>query len=343
MLALLGATGYTGGLALASARTAGLPVRLVGRRAAALAALARDGEEVRIADARDPASLREAFEGVRVVVSTAGPFLELGDAPVRAAIDAGAHYVDTSAEQAFTRLVYDAHDEAARDRGVALLPSFGFDFVPGDLAARIAADGIEPVDEVVVAYSVKRFRTSAGSRRTLGRVLQQEQVAFENGVHVVSSFGATTRRVHFPDGEHTVVEWGGAEPLTVPRHTHVRNVRSYLRAPKAAARAGGLGRLFAPLVRATGAVGRGPGAQGRSKARWAVVAEALGTSRRRRVTLEGSDIYAATARLLVTAAESLLAGEIAEAGALAPSQAFDARALVARLDPLLRLSGEEES
>ena len=343
MLALLGATGYTGGLALASARAAGLPILLVGRRAAALDALAREGEDVRVADARDAASLRAALDGVRVVVSTAGPFLELGDAVVRAAIDAGAHYVDSSAEQAFARLVYDVHDEAARERGVALLPSFGFDFVAGDLAARIAAEGIEPVEEIAVAYSVKRFRPSAGARRTLGRVLQQEQVAFENGVHVVSSFGATTRRFRFPDGEHTVVEWGGAEPLTVPRHTHVRNVRSYLRAPKAAARAGALGRLFAPLVRATGAVGRGPGAGGRARSRWAVVAEAVGTSRRRRVTLEGTDIYGLTARLLVTAAESLIAGEVAETGALAPAQAFEARALAARLEPLLRLTGEEES
>jgi short subunit dehydrogenase-like uncharacterized protein len=343
VLALLGATGYTGGLALESARAAGLPLRLVGRSAPALTAIARGGEEVRVADARDADALREAFDGVRVVVSTAGPFLELGDAPVRAAIAAGAHYVDTSPEQAFARLVYETHDEAARESGVVLLPSFGFDFVLGDLAARIAAEGVEPANEIVVAYSVKRFRTSAGARRTLGDVLRQEQIAFENGVHVVSSFGATTRRILFPDGEHTVVEWGGAEPLTVPRHTHVRNVRSYLRAPKVAARAGALRHVLSPVVRATAVAGRGPGAKGRAKARWAVVAEARGTSRHRRVALEGSDVYAVTARLLVIAAEALLAGEITERGALAPAQAFDARALVARLEPLARLSSEEES
>jgi hypothetical protein len=149
--------------------------------------------------------------------------------------------------------------------------------------------------------------------------------------------------MRFPDGDHTVVEWAGTEPLTVPRHTHVRNVRSYLRAPKAAARSAALGRLVAPLVRASAAVGRGPATQSRSKARWALVAEARGTSRRRRVALEGNDVYGLTAGLLVTAAESLLEGEIAQAGALAPAQAFDARALVARLEPLLRLSDEEES
>jgi short subunit dehydrogenase-like uncharacterized protein len=195
VIAVLGATGYTGGLVLERARTANLPLRLVGRRPAALAEASQHGEEVRIADARDGAALREAFDGARVVVSLAGPFLETGAAPVQGAIDAGANYVDTSGEQAFARVVYEQYDEPARERGVALLTSFGFDFVPGDLAARIAAEGLEPVDEIVVAYAARRFAASAGTRRTIGRVMRQEQLAYENGVHVVSAFGATTRRV----------------------------------------------------------------------------------------------------------------------------------------------------
>jgi len=342
VLALLGATGYTGGLVLGRARAAGLSVRLVGRRADALAALVREGEEVRVADARDAASLREAFDGAGVAISTAGPFLPLGDAPIRAAIEAGAHYIDTSGEQAFAKLVYDTHDSAARERGVALLTSFGFDYVPGDLAARIAAEDLEPVDEIVVAYSTNRLRTSAGTRRAIARVMRQDQVALENGVLVASGFGATSRRIRFPFGERDVVEWSGTEPLTVPRHTHVRNVRSYLRAPKLAARTAALGRVFAPLMRASAVVGRGPADHRRAASRWTVVAEALGTSRRRRATLEGTDVYGLTAALLVTAAQALLAGQVREAGALAPAQAFDARTLAARLDPLLRIACEEE-
>ena len=93
-LAILGVTGYTGRLVLAEARRAGLPVRLVGRRQDALNALAQPGEEVRVADARSLGTLREAFAGASVVASCAGPFLELGLAPVEAAIAEGAHYLD---------------------------------------------------------------------------------------------------------------------------------------------------------------------------------------------------------------------------------------------------------
>src|SRR6185312_6458139 len=112
-----------------------------------------------------------------------------------------------------------------------------------------------PLDEIVVAYSVKGVGTSRGTRRTIGHVLGHKQVAWQDGRLVPSSFGATTRTVRFPFGERRVIEWGGTEPLTVPRHTGVRNVRSYLRAPAIAARAGGLARLAAPLARVASRVG----------------------------------------------------------------------------------------
>src|SRR4249920_1559427 len=92
-LAILGVTGFTGRLVLDEARRAGLQVRLVGRRGDALEALARAGEEVRVADARDDEALRAAFTGTNVVASLAGPFLELGLGPVKAAVDAGADYL----------------------------------------------------------------------------------------------------------------------------------------------------------------------------------------------------------------------------------------------------------
>ena len=338
-LAVLGATGYTGRLVLDQARRDGLPLRLVGRRREALEALARPGEEVRVADARDETALRAACEGAAVLVSTAGPFLELGFAPVAAAIGAGAHYLDTSGEQAFLRLVHERFGAEASERGVVVIPSFGFDYVPGDLAARLAAAQVEgALDEVVVAYSVKGVGTSRGTRRTMAALMGQGQQAWQDGRLVASRFGATTRTVRFPFGERTVVEWGGTEPLTVPRHTDVHNVRSYLRAPALAAQAGRFGKLAAPLLRLSTLAGpEGPSDGGRRKSRFTVVAEARGPGGSGRAVLSGSDPYGLTALLLVRGAQALLAREAKGAGVLAPAEAFDAHALAARLEPLLRV------
>ena len=333
-LAILGVTGFTGRLVLDEARRAGLQVRLVGRRREALDSLAAAGEEVRIADARDDASLRAAFEGAEVVASCAGPFLQLGAAPVLAALAVGAHYLDTSGEQAWVRQLY----ETVKTSDV-VLPAFGFDYVPGDLAARLAAEQVDgPLDELVVAYSVQGVGTSRGTRRTIGHVMGQKQVAWQDGRLVPSGFGATTRRVRFPFGERTVVEWGGTEPITVPRHTDVRNVRSYIRAPALAAKAGGLGRLAAPFVRAASRVGpSGPSEASRRKSRFTVVAEATGPGGTGRAVLEGSDVYGLTALLIVRGAEALLAGEARGTGVLAPAEAFDARTFAGRLVPFLQI------
>jgi short subunit dehydrogenase-like uncharacterized protein len=335
VLAILGVTGYTGRLVLAEARRAGLEVRLVGRRREALEGLARAGESVRIADARDEAALREAFEGASVVASCAGPFLELGLGPVEAAVGAGAHYLDTTGEQAFVRLVHDRIEA-----GTVVLPAFGFDYVPGDLAARLAAEQVEgALEVVVVAYSVKGVGTSRGTRRTIGAVMGQKQVAWQDGCLVDSRFGATTRTMRFPFGERTVVEWGGTEPVTVPRHTDVRNVRSYIRAPAVAAQAGRLGRLTAPFVKLGAGFGpSGPSEESRRKSRFTVVAEARGRGGEGRTVLTGSDVYGLTALLIVRGAQALMAGEARGTGVLAPAEAFDARTLAGRLAPFLTIA-----
>ena len=282
-LAVLGATGFTGRLVLDEARRASVPVRLVGRRREALEELARGGEEVRVADARDREALAAAFDGTFAVVSLAGPFLAVGFAPVGAAIDAGAHYVDTTGEQEFARRVYDEWGPRAADRGVVLLTAFGFDYVPGDVAARLAGEGLEPVEEIAVAYSVTAMRTSRGTRRTVASGLGRPHLAYERGERVPSRFGATTRHVRFPFGERTVLEWPGTEPLTVPRHTDVRTVRSYFRAPAAAGKASAAGRLLGPLARLGARFGpAGPAPESRGRARFAVVAEATGAAGSRR-------------------------------------------------------------
>lgn len=342
-LAVLGATGYTGALAVASARAAGLPVRLVGRRREALERLALPGEEIRVTDARDATGLAKAFTGACAVASLAGPFAGVGFAPVEAAIEARVHYLDVSGEQGFCRTIYARYGRPAERRGVVLLTAFGFDFVPGDLAARLAGEGLEPLDEVAVAYAVSAAAASRGTKRTIGTLTGRPAAFYRDGALVPSRFAATSRRFRFPFGERDAVEWGGGEPLTVPRHTDVREVRSYVRAPRLASKAAPLGRLVRPLFRLSAAVGpAGPSEERRRAMRFAVVAEARGPRGGRRATVAGEDPYGLTALLLVRAAESLRAGEFEKAGALAPAEAFDARVLLERCDPLMRLGALEE-
>ena len=46
--------------------------------------------------------------------------------------------------------MFDATAPKAERKGVALVPACGFDYVPGDCIARIAARGHEPLEELVL-------------------------------------------------------------------------------------------------------------------------------------------------------------------------------------------------
>jgi short subunit dehydrogenase-like uncharacterized protein len=331
-LAVLGATGYTGSMVCDEARALGLRLRLLGRRPAALEERAQSGDELRVVDATEHAALVEALTGAVAVVSTAGPFLERGFTTIDAAVAAGVHYVDSSTEQAYSRQIYERFSTRAAERGVVLLTAFAN--APGDFAAGLAVEGLDGLEEVVVANDQSGLRLSRGSRLTLARVMEQPQAAWEDGRLIPSRFGATTRRIRFPTGERTVVEWGGPEPLTVPRHADVQRVRAYVRAPRPAAGAGRVADRLAPLVRLSAKFGRaGPPPEKRRKTTFVVVAEARGASGNRRVTLLGRDVYATAAVLLARAAEALAAGEARGVGALAPSEAFEPREFLGRIAP----------
>ena len=290
-----------------------------------------------MADVADWDSLAAALDGAFAVISTAGPFLPRGFATVDAAIAGGVHYLDSSTEQAYSRQIYERFGGRAAEAGVVVLTAFAN--APGDLAAGIAADGLDgPLEEVMVAGEQSGFVFSRGSRETLAQVLEQPQAAWEEGRLVPSRFGATTRRVRFPSGEHTVVEWGGPEPLTVPRHADVRNVRAYVKAPRVAAATGKIAPRLAPLVRLSARVGRpGPPPEKRRKSTFSFVAEARGPKGGRRATLIGRDVYGTAALVLARGAQALRDGEARGVGALAPAEAFEADAFVARLAPLVQL------
>src|SRR4029078_5135645 len=84
----------------------------------------RHGElERRIAAVDDPGALRRALGGVDVVVNCAGPFLDTGLPLARAAVAAGAHYLDVTAEQPSVAQLYRELDRPARGARLSVVPA----------------------------------------------------------------------------------------------------------------------------------------------------------------------------------------------------------------------------
>lgn len=160
LVAVLGATGLVGRAAVEMLRASGVTNLRVGARdTRRLAEVAHGAESVEV-DAGDPTSLARFCAGADLVLNCAGPSYLLLDVVARAALTAGARYVDVSDGPAHHLLagsdLFDGTRTAVVSAG--MLPGLA------NLVPRILADdGLAGADLVVYAGGVERFsEASAG-------------------------------------------------------------------------------------------------------------------------------------------------------------------------------------
>ncbi|MDI9940498.1 saccharopine dehydrogenase NADP-binding domain-containing protein [Rhodococcus opacus] len=127
-IVLLGATGYTGQRVLRELLARGETPTLGGRNRTKMVALA-DRFEANIplaqVDITSTGDLARLLEPTDVVISTVGPFVRLGLATVTTAVQAGAHYFDSTGEGTFVRRVFEL-DSVAAALGATIVPAFGY-------------------------------------------------------------------------------------------------------------------------------------------------------------------------------------------------------------------------
>ena len=340
---LYGASGYTGRLVAAELRRRGVEHVLSGRDPAKLEPLgAEHGTPVRAVPLDDEPGLRDLLADAGAVINCAGPFTLAGDALVRAAVDSGTHYVDSTGEQSFIQMVFERHGAAAERAGVALVPAVGFDYLPGDCIARLAAEGHEPLEELVIAYHVDGFGMSRGTLRSALEAMQSGGVIYD-GRRLAPRAG---RRVQGelrlpgaarpPDdvalpvgrGDHGPAPHAdapgrlaaldphrGADPhrrgaAAVPAaRVRARDADTAARPPP------GGRRRCSPRARRRPTAAPPPGRSSPTRA-----AEDGHSSR---AVVRGTDVYGLTAVILVHAATLLSAPDFDRAGALGPAAAFD--------------------
>ena len=337
-VAVAGPTGFTGRLVVAELVGRGVPVRLVGRDRGRLEAVARDlapAAEIRPVAAWDRRGLASALQGTAAVVSCAGPFMQAGHPVVEGAVDAAVPYTDSTGEQPFIRDIYERLDAPAAKAGVALVPAFGFDYVPGDLGAAIVAQTLTPPLRIAVVYAVERADTTVGTRRSAIGIAFAPCLQWVEGRLQEERVGAHRRTVTTPFGRRTAGSIPGGEPLMVPRHVDASEVIGYLGIPGPMNPGAPGTAAFTAFLRLPGAkraveslVARGPAGpdEEQRRARVACVVQAEdATGRRRAVRVEGVDAYGFTARSLGELATRMRDGLVDAVGARAPAEVVEPR------------------
>jgi short subunit dehydrogenase-like uncharacterized protein len=344
-IVLFGATGYTGRLTTDALVARGEQPVLAGRSEARLAEMASEfgGLEYAVADVADPPSVRALLEPGDVMLATVGPFARFGDPAAEAAIDARAHYLDSTGEPAFIRRVFEHFGPRAEAAGIGMVTAFGYDWVPGNLAAGLA---LREAGDAATRIDIGYFVTggglggiSGGTRASLVGALVESGFVWRDGIQ--TERGAKRVRSFFAAGKsRQAISAASSEHFTLPRiHPRLREVNAYLgwfgrrsRAMQAVAtvNAGvmkfpgvkaGVSTLARRLV--PGSTG-GPSEEDRLGTGSAIVAIAYDSDGEElaSVEVEGVNGYEFTGRVLAWGATYASVHGLAGSGALGPVDAF---------------------
>ncbi len=351
-IVVFGATGYTGRLVVQALVARGQRPVLASRSAGKLERLAAgyDGLETAAADVERPETVRALVERGDVLVTTVGPFAKYGEAAAIAAVDAGAHYVDSTGEAGFVRRVFSEWGPRAEQAGCALLTAFGYDYVPGNLAGALAArrggDGVRRV-EVGYFASGGSAGMSSGTRATVALAATDPAHLREGGRMVEEPSFRRVRDFGEPSKPRSAGLVGGTEALALPTSfPELTDVVAYLGwfgpatkalqaasyATSAIEKVPAIGRaLRSGSDKLAARTGEGPDAAARAEAKMSAVGIASDADGRElaRVQLAGRDMYGFTAATMAWAAGRLAAGEASGSGALGPVDAFGLDALQA--------------
>src|SRR5215831_10679085 len=231
MIGVYDATGMLGRLVTAWFDRVGVPTVLIGPSQTALAGLPSSGtpRPTAVASAKDSAALERALDGCRVLVNCAPP-RAAGERLVRAALDAGIHYVDAAGGQDHVRGIFEKYNEEATQCDVAVVPALGFGDAIGDCLAHLAAESRQPATSVVIAYAIDSDVSgmrpwTAGTTTTAAPEFVYRERSWRS---VPLEFDRAWFDFPAPIGRQRMSRYGSGEVVTVPHHVKTRSVSTLI-------------------------------------------------------------------------------------------------------------------
>ncbi|GFE76980.1 trans-acting enoyl reductase family protein [Novosphingobium sp. TCA1] len=227
-LMIYGATGYTGRMAAANAKAAGVDVILAGRpqdeeKLAALAA-ERDAD-YRLFAVDDVPARERALTDIAVLLNCAGPFMRTAEPLMQACLASGTHYLDIAAELDSYRLA-ERYDQDAQAAGVMLLPGSGGSVAMlGCLAGHAAKRVANPRKLSIALHVAGGF--SRGSAVSANENVTTETLHRVDG-ELVDRSGDELREFDFGNGPATSFPVTLPELITIWRATDIPNIETYV-------------------------------------------------------------------------------------------------------------------
>ena len=141
-----------------------------------------------IADSNDEVSLKEMIIRTKVICTTVGPYATYGDKLVSLCVNQGTDYCDLSGEVQWMRKMIDQYHEIAKNNGVKIVHTCGFDSIPSDMGVyftqrELQAQMGQPANKIEMRVAGISGGISGGTYASLTKVM--EQAYFDKEVYKV--------------------------------------------------------------------------------------------------------------------------------------------------------------
>ena len=225
---IYGANGYTGKLVAEAAVEKGYKPLLAGRSEAAVKAIAHRLQlPYQIVDLNNCKQLDQLLQQVPFVIHAAGPFKHTAQQMVEACIRTRRHYIDVNGDIAVFEFIRGYHD-AALAANIMLLPGAGFDVVPSDCAAMLAARLCPGATHLRVAFcSEGNAGLSHGTATTMLTKLGEGCIVREAGALKHKPLGHKSQWLQFMHGKRFVMTLGWGDVSTAYVSTGISNIETY--------------------------------------------------------------------------------------------------------------------
>ena len=330
---IYGATGYTGRLIAERLRRSRCDILAAGRTAQRVQALAAElGIAGRVIAIDDAQALDSALEQTDVLINAASPFALTAPRLIESCLRSKTHYLDITGELPVFQEAF-RHDEAARKRGIMIMPGAGLAVVASDcLAVHVAA--LVPNAKYLRIGLLRPNSFSRGTFRSALGLANSRVSIRRNGRLISLPVGRLQRSFDFGDGEKESVAVSWADVFTAYHSTGIRNIETYFEAGFVSRALYQLGAGLADAVQLkpvktlidtiAGGWPEGPPEDRRRAEQCVIVAEAEDPWRQQTsVRLRTPDGYSFTAESATAIAHRILRGDFA-CGFQSPARVYGA-------------------
>jgi Family of unknown function (DUF5938)/Saccharopine dehydrogenase NADP binding domain len=160
-----------------------------------------------VAVKHDETALTELMRGKTVVYNLVGPYMQLGEPVLRAALSAGCHYLDCTGEQDWMYMLKAEYADKFADKGLCLLPATAAMWNLGMIAAEevLQTTGIDTLDIVYCLAGVP----SVSSTMSFMRMCCQPQYFLQNKKRVEWQLGGVSISIPGIHETQIALPWGG--------------------------------------------------------------------------------------------------------------------------------------